>query len=156
MDEATEPQSVEDVAREAQASAVERDKIAVEQWKALAAEAPSVGDTTALAKRAAELADELEAARLEHARACVRRAVVYGWVRVSQEQGVSAKQLHAWHKQLLPDVHDLSEIPNREMRREEKRIANLERRMENEKQLRAHYRASQKRLAELKKGVSDE
>lgn len=149
-----DPQTVEEVARSAKDNAIKRDQEAVEQWKAAVEETPGSEDTTALWEKFEALQAEAEKVRDDYARAATRRALTYGWVRIATEQGISAKQLHAWHKQYLPDLPDLSRIPEREMRREERRIADLEKRLATEKRLREKYNEAQKRLADIKKGVN--
>lgn len=153
-DQKTEPQTVEEVAKSAKDSAIRRDQEAVEQWKAAVEETPSSDETTALWEKFEMYQADAEQMREEYARATVRRALAYGWVRIATEQGISAKQLHAWHKQYLPDLPDLSRIPEREMRREERRIADLEKRLATEKRLREKYNEAQKRLADIKNGVN--
>lgn len=148
--EQPEPQTVEEVAKSARENAIKRDQEAVEQWKAAVGETPSSEDTTALWEKFEALQAEAEQVRDEYARAATRRALTYGWMRIATEQDVSAKQLHAWHKTYLPDLPDLSSIPEREMRREERRIADIEKRLQSEKALREKYNAHKKRLDEIK------
>lgn len=149
-DEKREPEQVADVAKAARDNAIKRDQEAVEQWKSAAAETLSSDDTLALWERFEELQAEAEQVRDQYAEAAARRALAYGWVRIATEQGVSAKQLHAWHKQYVPDLPDLSRVPEREMRREERRIADIEKRMASEKRLREKYNAHKARLEEIR------
>lgn len=125
------------------------DAEAAAAWHAAAEAAPTEEQATTLRKQLAEIEAARDKAAEEFARAAVERACVLGFQRVAAEQGVTPKQLHAWRKRYLPDLPDLSAIPDREMRREERRVKALDARIEAEKLLREQRKEHAARLARL-------
>lgn len=133
----------------------DRDRERIGAWHAAAEAAPKESERNGLRKKVNRLERELMDAQEEYARACVQAAAVYGWTTIAEEQGVSSKQLHQWRRRYLPDIEDLSMVPHREMRREEKRVAEIKRQLEEEERLReklAQHEAKLNRITEVLHG----
>lgn len=133
----------------------DQDRERIEAWHAAAEEAPSENDRNGLRKKVSHLRTQLLEAEEGYARACVQSAAVFGWTTIAKEQDVSSKQLHQWRRRYLPDIEDLSMVPEREMRREEKRVAEIRRQLEEEARLReklAQHEAKLNRISEVLHG----
>lgn len=151
MAEKGQPQAGESQRQvESEAPAPGKDAEVVERWRVAAEAAPSVDQVREAFKGYEKLAKQADAAHVNYAKAAVGRACVHGFATVAEELGVTSKQIHTWKRAYLPNVEDLSAIPGREMRREERRIAEYERRLESEKATRQKYEAAQQRLAAIR------
>lgn len=133
------------------ADATNDDANDVAKWYAAAEQAPSVEDIKAASEQVANLEKELETAKTRLAKDAVKRAVVHGWARVADEVGTSARQLHVWHRAHLPNEVDLSDVPGGAMRREERRIESIEKKLASDQQLRKTLDRHRNNLAKLKK-----
>lgn len=151
----TEKSSDDQVENVTLAAGVDEDRQRIEAWHAAADLAPKEGDRNALRVKVSQLRDELAETEEEYARACVQSAAVFGWTTIAAEQEVSSKQLHQWRRRYLPDIEDLSMVPEREMRREERRVEEIKRKLEQEAQLKerlAAHEARMNRIAEVLHG----
>lgn len=126
---------------------VERDQTRIEEWHSANAEAPTQADMKKAERDVRDAEQLLEKARADFAAKAAHRATVHGWVSVGKEIGVSAKMLHAWRKEYHPDMPDLSTIPNKEMKREERRLAAEEQRIATIETLRKSVEERKARLS---------
>lgn len=145
-----QPKQTPEVAPVEPKAQASKDAEMVAQWETAATAAPSEDQVSQMREHLAKL--KAEAATLEDkfAEAVVTRACVFGFQRVAAEQETTAKQIHTWKKTFLPEMPDLSAIPDKEMKREERRIATLNARLEAEKELKRKRDEHQARLNKLR------
>lgn len=129
------------------------DEIAAEKWHAAAQAAPGESEVTEMRTNLEALRKEVAALEKKFATATATRACVFGFQRVADEQKTTAKQIHAWRREYTPNLEDLSSIPDREMKREERRIAALDERLRAEAELKRRREEHQARLDAFKKAA---
>lgn len=129
------------------------DEIAAEKWHAAAEAAPGESEVTEMRTNLEALRKEADALEKKFAKAVATRACVFGFQRVADEQKTTAKQIHAWRRDFTPNLEDLSSIPDREMKREERRIAALDERLKAEAELKRRREAHQARLDAFRKAA---
>lgn len=137
----------------AQAEVEVPDRVAIDQerielWYSAKADAPSKRDLKRAMSDVSDAENMLAQARAALEQAAAHRATIHGWVPVSKEAGVSAKRVHAWHKEHCPELPDLSTIPEREMKREARRVEVEERQIEEVEALRTKLAERKARLAD--------
>ena len=157
QDDETASQDVEQVERfdaPAEDDRVTRDQKRITEWHEAAQAAPSSDEMHARREAVREAEAILADARNALEAGAAQRACVYGWGKVAEEEGVTAKRVHAWHREHTPDLPDLSTVPGREMAREERRITAEAERLEAEARLRERIIEQQARLTEIKKGLN--
>lgn len=123
------------------------DQERIEQWHQANAEAPTRADVKRAIRDVQDAEKMLAQAHEALAKAAAHRATVHGWVPVAEEVGVSAKRIHAWRKEHCPELPDLSTIPEREMKREARRVESEEREIEKVEELRKRVAERKARLA---------
>lgn len=129
---------------------VNQQKIA--EWREALDAAPTSEDMKGLRRAIRDAEKALADAEAAHATASAQRALVHGWTAIAEEEGVSAKRLHGWHRQYIPDLPDLSSVPRVEIPREERRIESLRKQVERTAELDREYEAVRLRLAEKMEG----
>lgn len=130
------------------------DQQRIVKWQEAASNAPSSDDLRAMLTECAEARAMLDAAVAKYEAAAATRALVYGWQRVADDEGVTPKRLHNWHREHVPHLEDLSSVPDKEMKREERRIESANRRLAEEARLREQVEAQRARLIEAQKGLN--
>lgn len=134
-------------------SAPESEHVRIEAWLEAKKKSPSVDARNELRDNVIRAKRDLAAAEEEYATACVESAVVYGYGAIAAEQEVSPKQLHMWQRKYLPEAIDLSKVPEQEMKREERRVADIKRRLARETELKEQLEAYEARMTELKEAL---
>lgn len=124
-----------------------RDQERIEEWHAANSEAPSKADVNRAAKDVREAEKMLAQARKDYQAKAAHRATLHGWVSVANETGESAKILHAWHREHVGHLPDLSTIPEKEMKREAKRVEAEERQIATIDKLRQSVEERKARLS---------
>lgn len=122
----------------------------VSRWEAAASAAPSLDDIEAAKSQVEEAQEMLNQAQDDYRRAVVARASVFGFGQMAETVGQSVKMLRSWAK-AYPETEDLSGVPLRELKRENARIAKLEKRMaerEREAEILAKLIEKRNRLSE--------
>ncbi|GAA3133513.1 hypothetical protein GCM10020255_007960 [Rhodococcus baikonurensis] len=130
------------------------EKLRIEAWHEAKEKAPTADDRNRLGENVTQLAMELAAAREEHAVACVKSAVVYGWGAIAKEQHVSAKQIHMWQREYLPGIEDLSKVPEREMKREARRVSDIKRKLARDSELREQLETHEARMTQIQEALN--
>lgn len=147
-------EQVEQTEVSAKVSQAEQDQVQVEVWTSRASQAPTLEALNSLAGEVDESRKATEKVEAKLYRAVVERASVFGWQKVADEMGVSARQVHVWHREFAPEVEDVSAIPATAMAREQRRIDRMNRRLEAQAEVKRKRDAAQKRLDALKEGLS--
>lgn len=146
--ETAEPAAVEKMFEDERDKKTDDAKLAAE-WQKAAEAAPSEDDAASLRNLVAKTKASLESVEKDYATAVVARACVLGFKRVAEEESVTPKQIHAWRQRYAPDMPDLSAVPEKEMKREERRVKALDQRIAAEKEFRARREEHAKRLAKF-------
>lgn len=146
--ETTTPDEVEQMFQDERDKTTE-DAALVEQWQKAAESIPSEDDSASLRRLVEKTKASLAKIEEDYATAVVARACVLGFKRVAEEEQVTPKQIHAWRQRYTPDVPDLSAVPEREMKREERRVKALDQRLAAEKEFRARREQHAARLAKF-------
>lgn len=150
------PESTEAVAdeqvREDGAEELTANQQRIAEWRDALDAAPTAQDMEGLRRAIRDAEKALADAEAAHATAAAQRSLVHGWTTIAEEEGVSAKRLHGWHRQYLPDLPDLSSVPSVEIPREERRIESLRKRVERTAELDREYEELRQRLAKKMEG----
>lgn len=141
------------VAKEPAESAPESEQARIEAWLEAKRRAPSAEIRNELRENVVRVKHALTGAQEDYAVACVESAVVYGYGAIADEQSVSPKQLHMWQRKYLPEIVDLSKVPDQEMKREERRVAEIKRKLARETELKAQLETYEARMTELKEAL---
>lgn len=155
MEENGEDSVSEDAARgeESGKEGVESEKLRIEAWLEAKERAPSVETRNELRASVIRAESVLTEAREKYAVACVEASAVYGYGAIAAEQEVSPKQLHTWQRKFCPDIVDLSKVPDQEMKREERRVAEIKKKLHREQELKEQLEKYEARMAELKEAL---
>lgn len=124
----------------------------IADWREALDAAPTSDDMKDLRRAISDAEKALADAEAAYATASAQRSLVHGWTTVAEEEGVSAKRLHGWHRQYVPNLPDLSSVPSVEIPREERRIESLRKQVERSAELDREYEALRVRLAEKMEG----
>lgn len=124
----------------------------IAEWREALDAAPTSEDMAGLRRAIRDAEKALADAEAAHATAAAQRSLVHGWTTIAEEEGVSAKRLHGWHRQYLPDLPDLSSVPRVEIPREERRIESLRKQVERTAELDREYEELRQRLAKKMEG----
>lgn len=131
-----------------------KDQERIAQWQAAASEAPSAEDMTRYRSDVREAEDMLRTAIARYESSAATRALVYGWAKVAEEEDITPKRLHNWHREHVGHLEDLSTVPEKEMQREQRRIEAAQKRLEEEAKLRERVAAQQARLNAAREGLN--
>lgn len=124
----------------------------IAEWRDALDAAPTAQDMEGLRRAIRDAEKALADAEAAHATAAAQRSLVHGWTTIAEEEGVSAKRLHGWHRQYIPDFPDLSSVPHVEIPREERRIESLRKQVERSAELDREYEELRQRLAKKMEG----
>lgn len=144
-DTAGNPQGLDD-------TELTEDQKLIKKWALAQAEAPTRSEMDGLMSKIEEKEAEVRSLTEMHEKMAVERALVFGWTEVAEEVGVSAKRLHGWRRQHLPDAEDLTEIHKTVIPREQKRLEQMEKKLEEKRILEEKYEAQRNRFSTMMEG----
>lgn len=99
-----------------------KDQERIARWVEARDAMPTADDIARLAREERDAEEMLNTARAARESAVVRQAAVRGWVTVAEEHGITPKRLHGWRREHLPNIEDLSDVPEVVIPREERRV----------------------------------
>lgn len=111
-----------------------KDERRIEEWTKAKETAPSEESIFKLKEKIERVEASLEKANREYREAVVRRALVFGWRVVADEEDLTTRRLHMWQKEYLPEEDDLSDVPTKVIPREKARVEALEAEVQKQKQ----------------------
>lgn len=130
-----------------------KDQERIAQWQAAAETVASQDDMRVMRDEVEQAREMLAAAEAKYAESAARRACVYGFARVADEEGVTAKMLHSWQREHASDSVNLSSVPVKEMVREQRRIEAERQRIEELSIIQQQVADREARLAQARKGL---
>lgn len=133
-------------------SQLTEDQKLIKKWSVAQSEAPPRQEMAQMKDKISEAEATLKALNDLYEKMAVERALVFGWTEVADEVGVSAKRLHGWRREHLPEGEDLSDVLKTAIPREQKRLEKMEQKLEEKKKLEEKYEAQRERLSNVMEG----
>lgn len=111
-----------------------KDERRIAEWTKAKESVPTEESIFKMKEKIERAESALEKANREYQEAVVRRALVFGWRNVADEEDVTTRRLHMWQKEHLPNEDDLSDVPTKVIPREKARVEALEAEVQRQKQ----------------------
>lgn len=128
----------------------DQDRIAL--WGKAREVAPTEESVLNFRSKMEDAQKELEKATAAYEKAAAHRATVVGWKEVADEENVTAKMLHTWHRRHVPDLEDMTDVPRVIIPRQERRIKSAEEKIKKQEEERRKVQESAAKFRELTKG----
>lgn len=133
-------------------SELTQDQKRIQEWKQVRESVPNDDMVEELRTAVEDAERELKDATALYEESVARRALVIGWTEVAEQEGVSAKRVHSWHRQYIPGEEDMTDVPRVIIPREQKRIAAMEEQVRKQRETEKMVNEQAEKFRELMKG----